>query len=131
MDYILKQFNRPLLRFSATTDTSRPEFEILWVDLDHQHLLPLEMKLTAEGLAGWTKRRIIPKNRANVHNLLAKCGLNLNRPMSIIEVCKGLSLNDSYWVVREDDPSSFEKVNLYDSYAFKIDSSAGYAACGK
>ena len=32
MDYILKQFDIPLLRFSATTDTAEPEIEILWHD---------------------------------------------------------------------------------------------------
>ena len=115
MNYVLKQYNRALLRFSATTDTSSPEFEILWVDQEHQNLLPLDMELSPESLARWLKRRTIPKNRAYVHNLLAKCGLNLNRPMSIIDVCKGLSLNDSYWVVREDDPSTFEEVNLYEN----------------
>ena len=113
MNYILKQFDRPLMRFSATTDTSSPEFEIFWVDQEHQNLLPLDIELTPESLARWLKRRTIPKNRAYVHNLLSKCGLNLNRPMSIIDVCKGLSLNDSYWVVPEDDASAFDEVNLY------------------
>ena len=46
--------------------------------------------LTPEGLSRWLRRRTIPKNRAYVHNLLAKCGLNLNRPLSIINICKGL-----------------------------------------
>ena len=46
---------------------------------------------------------------------MAKCGLNLNRPLSIISVCKGLSLNDCYWVVEDGDTASFGKVNLYDN----------------
>ncbi len=28
MDYILKQFDEPLVKFSATTDTSEPEIQI-------------------------------------------------------------------------------------------------------
>jgi len=115
MNYILKQFDKPLLKFSATTDTSEPEIQILWIDEGSRSLLPLDLALTPEGLSRWLRRRTIPKNRAYVHNLLAKCGLNLNRPLSIINVCKGLSLNDCYWVVQEDNDDVFEKVNLYDN----------------
>ncbi len=115
MEYFLKQFDKPLLKFSATTDTSEPEIQILWIDEDSRSLLPLDMTLTPEGLSRWLRRRTIPKNRAYVHNLLAKCGLNLNRPLSIINICKGLSLNDCYWVVQEDNADIFEKVNFYDN----------------
>ena len=115
MNYILKQFDKPLLKFSATTDTSEPEIRILWIDEGNRSLLPLDLTLTPEGLSRWLRRRTIPKNRAYVHNLLAKCGLNLNRPLSIINICKGLSLNDCYWVVQEDNDDVFEKVNLYDN----------------
>ena len=115
MEYILKQFDKPLLKFSATTDTSEPDIQILWIDENSRNLLPLDLTLTPEGLSRWLRRRTIPKNRAYVHNLLAKCGLNLNRPLSIINVCKGLSLNDCYWVVQVDNGDIFEKINLYDN----------------
>ena len=32
MNYILKQFDEPLVKFSATTDTSEPEIQILWTN---------------------------------------------------------------------------------------------------
>ena len=115
MEYFLKQFDKSLLKFSATTDTSEPEIQMLWIDEENRNLLPLDLTLTPEGLSRWLRRRTIPKNRAYVHNLLAKCGLNLNRPLSIINICKGLSLNDCYWVVQEDNADIFEKVNLYDN----------------
>lgn len=115
MEYFLKQFDKPLLKFSATTDTSEPEIQILWIDEESRSLLPLDLTLTPGGLSRWLRRRTIPKNRAYVHSLLAKCGLNLNRPLSIINICKGLSLNDCYWVVQADNGDIFEKVNLYDN----------------
>ena len=115
MDYILKQFDEPLVKFSATTDTSEPEIQILWTNEEKAALLPLGLTLTPDGLSRWLRRRTIPKNRAYVHSLLAKCGLNLNRPLGIISVCKGLSLNDCYWVVEDGDTASFDKVNLYDN----------------
>ena len=115
MNYILKQFDEPLVKFSATTDTSEPEIQILWTNEEKAALLPLDLTLTPEGVSRWLRRRTIPKNRAYVHSLLAKCGLNLNRPLGIISVCKGLSLNDCYWVVEDGDTASFDKVNLYDN----------------
>lgn len=115
MKYILKHFNIPLLKFSATLDTSMPEIELIWINEDRKSMLPLDLECSPEGISRWIRHRIIPKNRANVHSLLSNCGLSINRPMSIISVCKGLSLNDCYWVVEEGYEGTFEKVNLYDN----------------
>ena len=49
MEYFLKQFDKPLLKFSATTDTSEPEIQILWIDEENRSLLPLNLTLTPEG----------------------------------------------------------------------------------
>ena len=115
MNFILKQYDIPLLSFSASMDSIDPEIEILWHDSRQEHLLPLDLQLKPESLSRWLRHRTIPKNRAYVHSLLSKCGLNLNRPMSIINMCKGLSLNDSYWVVEEEDNGTFAKNNLYEN----------------
>ena len=58
-------------------------------------LFPLDLELTDEELAKLLKHRTIPKNCAYVHIFLSKCGLNINRPMTIIKISKVLSLNDS------------------------------------
>lgn len=92
-----------------------PQITILWVNEAEKHLLPLDLSLTGDSIAKWLKSRTIPKNRAYVHNFLSKCNLNLNRPMNIIKVSKGLSLNDCYWVVEEGFSGTFEKYNLYDN----------------
>ena len=83
MELILKQYDIPLLRFSATNDSSTPEIEVHWINEDQRHLLPLDMELSPEGISRWMRRRTIPRNRAYVNRLLAKCGLNANRPMGI------------------------------------------------
>lgn len=113
MEYILKHFDTPLVRFTATEDSSTPEINIIRINEEKKDLLPLDMDATPDSLLRWIKHRAIPKNRAYVHAFLAKCGLTLNRPMSIISVSKGLSLNDCYWVVESDFEGSFEKYNLY------------------
>ena len=115
MNYELRHFDTPLIRFTATEDSSMPEITILWVNEAEKRLLPLDLSLTGDSIAKWLKSRTIPKNRAYVHNFLSKCNLNLNRPMNIIKVSKGLSLNDCYWVVEEGFSGTFEKYNLYDN----------------
>lgn len=115
MNYELKHFNTALVRFSATEDTAAPDINILWVKEECRDLLPLGMELSGSGIAKWLKQRTIPKNRAYVNSFLSKCGLHINRPMNIIRVSKGLSLNDCYWVVEEGFNGTFEKYNLYDN----------------
>lgn len=115
MNYELKHYDLSLVRFSATEDTNTPEINFLWVNEDKKDLFPLDLELTNDGLAKWLKHRTIPKNRAYVHNFLSKCGLNINRPMTIIKVSKGLSLNDCYWVVEEGFEGTYDKFNLYDN----------------
>lgn len=113
--YILKHFDTPLLRFAADRGAQDPHYEILWVNEAEKHLLPLGFEATSEGVKSWVKRRNIPKNRAFASTFLARNGLNSNRPLGILALSKGLSLNDCYWVVEEDDPATFDKANLYDN----------------
>jgi hypothetical protein len=115
LNYELRHFDTPLLRFSATEDSSSPNIEILWTNDEKKDLLPLNLECSKDGLGRWLKHRTIPKNRAYARNFLSKCGLSLNRPMSVIRVSKGLSLNDCYWVVEEGFEGTFDKFNLYDN----------------
>lgn len=115
MIYELRHFDTALMQFSATEDTSSPEIEILWLSNENKALLPLDMTADNDSISRWLRHRTIPKNRAYVHSFLSKCGLNLNRPMSILSVSKGLSLNDCYWVVEEGFEGSFAEYNLYDN----------------
>lgn len=115
MNYELRHFDTPLIRFSATNDSSSPEIEILWQDKTQRSLFPLDLTVSPNGISSWLRHRTIPKNRAYVHSFLSKCGLNINRPMNIINVSKGLSLNDCYWVVEEGFSGTFDQYNLYDN----------------
>ena len=75
MNYILKQFDEPLVKFSATTDTSEPEIQILWTNEEKAAFLPLDLTLTPDGLsrvelarhagcAAARSRRIVPMSIA-------------------------------------------------------------------
>lgn len=115
MIYTIKHFDTPLLKFSADENSNDPNLEIIWITEENKHLLPLDMELTTDSVYRWLRHRTIPKNRAYVHNFLSKCGLSINRPMNIISVSKGLSLNDCYWVVEEGFDGTYDNFNLYDN----------------
>lgn len=115
MSYLLKQFDIDLLRFDMQKDIDGVSAQILSVNEKQKNLLPLDLELSNSGLAKWLKRRTIPGNRAYVQNFLAKLGLNEKDTKGIIDFCKGLSLNDCYWVVEENFNGSFADNNLYDN----------------
>ena len=48
MNYEIRHFDTPLLRFSATEDTARPEIEILWNNEDARQLIPLDLTVSPE-----------------------------------------------------------------------------------
>ena len=62
---------------------------------DRAHLLPLDMERTGEGVIHWLERRVIPKNRAFVDEILKTLGLSHNDTKGIIDVCKGCLLYTS------------------------------------
>lgn len=113
--YSLKLYDKALINFDIVENLADPVLKIQWIDEKNIGLLPHGMELSSEGLSKWIKHRSIPKNRAYVTSFLAKCGLNANRPMDVIAICKGLSLNDSYWVVPDDFDGKFSDSNLYEN----------------
>lgn len=129
MIYELKHFDKTVLKFSAVDDSNEPDVKIIWVDED-KTLLPLDLELTDSGVYKWLKHRSIPSNRAYVRNFLSKCGLNLNRPLNIIKVSKGLSLNDCYWIVEEGFDGTFDKYNLYDNHLSRVLANIAFTGYG-
>ena len=115
MVYTLMHFDTPLVVFSAERQVEA-NIKILAVHEENKNLFPLDLaELSESGIESWLKHRSIPKNRAYVDTLLSSLGLSINRPLDIISVSKGLSLNDCYWLKQEDSRDSFDSVNLYDN----------------
>ena len=115
MLWTLKLFDTELLKFSADPRKSDPGYKIEWVNDQKKELLPKDLECSEKSIESWIRHRNIPKNRAFVDAFLAKCGLNANRPLGIIQVSKGLSLNDCYWVADESFDEDFSHCNLYDN----------------
>lgn len=101
MRYTIRHFDLPLLTFEANMDSADTDLHIIKVYEENRSFLPLNLTVSEDGVERWLRHRTIPKNRAYVDALLSKVGLSLNRPLGIITVCKGLSLNDCNGVQRE------------------------------
>ncbi|MCR4991199.1 MAG: XRE family transcriptional regulator [Lachnospiraceae bacterium] len=130
MKKYLKLFDTNLIEFSIIENLADPVLQITWINEAKKDLIPLGMEISDKGLTSWLKNRTIPKNRAYVNSFLAKCGLNANRPMDVISVCKGLSLNDSYWVVEENFSGTFEDNNLFDNNFSRVLATIAFTGYG-
>ena len=129
--FYLKQYDTVLLSFEILEDPL--EGQKCWIheiDEAHANLLPVGLKKTDEGLMSWLRSRIIPKNREYVDALLAKSGLSHNDTKGILQVCRVLSLNDSYWVVEEGFNGKYADYNLYEHDFVKVLSLIAYTGYG-
>ena len=116
MIFELRQYDKTLLTFDFIERKLEPQScQILSINEQYRSLLPLGMQVTDEGLLSWLKSRVVPKNREFVHQILSRYGLDQNDTMGIIKLCKGLSLNDSYWVVEQGFNGRFSAYNLYEN----------------
>lgn len=113
MNYILKQFDTDLLYFSMENTNDGLQVHIDSINEDKRNQIPLDLEVTDLALKRWLEKRTIPRNRAYVSNFLARLGLNQKDTKGIIDICQGLSLNDSYWVVKEGCTDLFRDKNLY------------------
>lgn len=113
MIYTIKHFDTPVLQFTAENG-AEPNIEVIWVT-ERTELLPFDLSQpTSQGVESWIRHRTVPKNRAYVNKLLAAEGLSINRPLDIIRLSKGLSVNDCYWITEEGFQNSFDSCNLYE-----------------
>ena len=120
MIYTLMHFDTPLIVFSVERQVEA-KIKILEAHEENRNLFPLDLaEVSGSGIESWIKRRSIPKNRAYVDTLLSSLGLSINRPLDLIRVSKGLSLNDCYWLKQEGSSDSFDSVNLYDNRFSRI-----------
>lgn len=130
--YVLRLYDTDLLSFSLSEQGIEGlKAQIHSIDEEERALFPLDLELTDNGLVKWLQRRVIPKNRAYVAEILKTYGLSVNDTKGIIDVCKGLSLNDSYWVVPQGFTGTFAQYNLYENRFSEILSLVAYTGIGQ
>ena len=96
MFFTLKIYDIELMTFELA---QRPlegfHCQIISIKEENKHLLPIGMSIDNEGVLSWLKSRVIPKNREFVDKILSVYGLTYNNILGIIQLSKGLSLNDN------------------------------------
>ena len=126
-DFSLRLYDDELLTFRLEEKGLEGlKSHILSINDDKKDLFPLDLELSDEGIIKWLERRIIPKNRAFADEILKTLGLSIHNTKGIIDVCKGLSLNDSYWVVPSDFNGTFKECNLYENRFSEVLSLVAY-----
>lgn len=130
-NYDLRLYDETLLTFSLEEKGLEGlQATILSMDASRQKLFPLDLEVNSEGIVKWLARRVIPKNRQFVDAILKTLGLSVNNTKGIIDVCMGLSLNDSYWVVPENFAGRFADYNLYENRFSEALSLIAYTGIG-
>ncbi len=125
--YDLRLFDDVLMKFSLENKGLEGLVaDIKWINNDKKDLLPLDMQIDDKGIIRWLERRVIPKNRQFVDEILKVLDLSANDTKGIIDVCKGLSLNDSYWIVPNGFEGSFSQFNLFENHFSEILSLVAY-----
>ncbi|MCL2365416.1 MAG: XRE family transcriptional regulator [Oscillospiraceae bacterium] len=123
--YEIRLYDTPLLTFALIDGGLGYDVNVQNIS-ENKDLLPLDLELTGEGLLKWLQRRVIPKNRTFVEEILRALGLSIGNTKGIIDVCKGLSLNDSYWIVPVGFEGKFADFNLYENRFSEILSLVAY-----
>lgn len=124
--YELRLYDTALMTFSLTeTELGGYDSKIMGICGD-KHLLPLDLKTTDDGVIKWLGHRVIPKNRTFVEEVMKSLNLRIGDTKGIIDVCKGLSLNDSYWIVPKGFEGKFAEYNLYENRFSEILSLVAY-----
>ncbi|WP_394996205.1 HipA domain-containing protein [uncultured Helicobacter sp.] len=126
MDYILKNKDKEVLRFSVKVVESRVQGsdeptpsrteEILQnIVIADKNLLPLGLDThdVENALTQWIQKRKVPKNREFVEKIVATYVNAPQKLMDYVNVSLALSLNDSYWIVPADGDYRWQDYNLY------------------
>ena len=115
--YQLKIYDKPLAQFQFVRTLTGFRATGLEVDASSAHLLPLHMTQVQSDveLARFLESRRIPKGRAYLEEVLRPYGLAPSDTKGIIDLSRGVSVNDAYSVVPADDDIPFREYNLFDN----------------
>ena len=120
-EYEIRLFDAALTRFALSEGPlGSRRYELVGLNESLRHLMPFDLirGASSERIESWLKMRSIPKHRAFAKELLAQIGLHPEDAgyyQGVVDCSRGLSVNDSYWVVEADFDGTWEGCNLYDN----------------
>ena len=115
--YKLKIYDQELARFAFEKTMTGFRARGLEVNGETAHLLPLNMRDTADDveLARFVSSRRIPKGRTFLEEVLRPYGLAPTDTKGIIDLSRGVSVNDAYSIVPAADDIPYAEYNLFDN----------------
>lgn len=127
--YILKNKNIPILTFDyekiikKTSNSEYSNYRIRHIQIINENFLPKNFpkeRYNTLKFREWIEHRKAPKDRENIITLInykiEKLKLDSNNFMNFIDLSYGLSLNDSYWIIPDDENIyKWEEYNLYNN----------------
>ena len=119
--YYIKLYDTPLIEFEMYhNEYKETKVKVLDRNLRLKHLFPTEFLLCEESgydsaLENFLTSRTIPKGRKYAAELLNSLGLRSGDIKGIIDIGRGLSLNDSYSVLPIASLETFSQINLFDN----------------
>lgn len=109
MKYLLKNKDQDVLSFEYEKEIfENNDIDVFKnIEIINKNLLPLNFT----NIEQWIKSRKVPKNRKFFDKILSS--LPSQGLMNYIDFSLGLSLNDSYWVCKNEEKLKWSDVNLY------------------
>lgn len=134
MEYILKNKDKNVISLKVGTKKTEFQFGVISYEqfiedaiiLEPELLpLPLQLKLEKtekkEAITDWIISRKAPNNRMFVDKIIETYGGSDKTFMDYVDVSYALSVNDSYWIVPDDENEYLWKnYNLYDNKFNKV-----------
>lgn len=113
--YYLKLFDETLLKFDMDNTITLKISNIQILSADKKRFPEaLQFEVNEETIKEFLEQRIVPKNRTFVKNILEANDLDFRDVKGVIDISKGLSLTDCFWIFT-DDSLKFEDYNLFDN----------------
>lgn len=98
--------NKPLLSIQ-----DNGECKIL--DLDRLPFALRKKEVTFVAFMEWASNRTLSIGRSYAKEILNAMRLSQNNRYAVCKACRGLSLEDSYWIRQDGDDKTWEEVNLF------------------
>lgn len=114
--YTLLNQNSKLIDFNMEETVYGNQYTILKVYEENLSQMPSYIKgneISNEVLGEWLNLRVAPTGRHHLEKVLS--AINLENKFYILMYSHALSLNDTYWIKKENENILFEDINLYDN----------------
>ena len=98
--------NKPLLSIQ-----DNGECKIL--DFDRLPFALRKKEVTFVAFMEWASNRTLSIGRSYAKEILNAMRLSQNNRYAVCKACRGLSLEDSYWIRQDGDDKTWEEVNLF------------------